>query len=61
MKAAACRVLEVPGCAGSQGTERRSMEERCRRQTRGRGRDRTGVQQRSEAKGRIKAGSGDKI
>ena len=62
MKATACRVLEVPGCAGSQGTERR-------RTRGGKGREadqglrqgnRTGVRQRSEAKGRGKAGSGDK-
>lgn len=37
------------------------MEERCRKQTRGPGQgNRTGVQQRSEAKGRVKAGSADK-
>lgn len=62
MKAAACRVLEVPGCAGSQGTERRrTCGGKVQEAGQGRGQgNRTGVRQRSEAKGRVKAGSGGK-
>lgn len=62
MKAAACRGARSTRMCRKPGTERRRTHGgEVQEADQGRGRDRTGVQQRREAKGWVKAGSGDKI